>query len=699
MEERASRAGLTLDQCAIRIELGSALAGHLDLLIEAAEGLLGRLTRETGRDFPTISFLVAPWLRACEYRILYGDKDELLGRVYPGRLLATGDPGRLRGLPGRRDYDPVSGQMGLWIPRGEGAVARAVGLPVTDPWEVFSGHLEQALRQHYSHLLALDYARERLREVQSTHPSLVHRASRRIGEANLLEVLRRLAVEGVSLADLSPVLEKLAGLSPRLADLASCTERMRGDLKEAVCRPLSRQGKLSCITLDREYQGWLARWMVRSPIQRARDPWIRHLVEALRESSQRLQRAGEIPVLLCIPSLRAGLGRLLSLPLPELRVLKTDELDPALQVLDRVRIRVPSWLMQASRVVGSLLMPSAARRKLAAELEEYQACLRRRSLPPRPGLAESLRPPPARRPALPESSRRALLSPREKAAILLLECPTWLLREVLSRLSPAEVSLLSREMSRLGLRSPQQREQVLRELPGRGRVQPTAEEILALLRRLLEETPAPETALSELALCLSLLGSRPYHEVSSRLFAWLSLGAAENLRAELVGLRHSVAPARAGRAVGRFLRFYREGVYPLSLYGRDLLFKDLQRVARRNPRLLALCLERLWLRGEAQAETFVRWTEACPSRAAHWLLRWAVSWKPGPEEPEEQARTALRALPEELAGQVRNFLAPELRHLVQTGPSSDPEGPVRQWLAEYYLRAYPDSPAAELSLN
>ena len=115
---------------------------------------------------------------------------------------------------------------------------------------------------------------------------------------------------------------------------------------------------------------------------------------------------------------------------------------------------------------------------------------------------------------------------------------------------------------------------------------------------------------------------------------------------------------------------------------------------------LAGALERLWLRPEAhRLEDFPRWCEESPARAARWLLRWARHWTPPEGEPEEQARLALDALPEELADGVRRHLAAEVRDVPRVEGAGPTEGLVRQWLAEYYVHAWPDSPAAELCLN
>lgn len=685
---------------AIRVELGRSLAAEADSLCRAAEGLCDRLHAEFGALLIPPVFLEAPWLRGQEYRILYGDSEETGGRAYPGRLQALGEADRLRGLAGRRDTEPMFGQPCVWIPRRETSVARAIGVDVAEVADVVTSHLELAMRHHLLRQAARDRVEERLAEVERCHPTLLGRVARRVGREQLHQVLHRLAGDGIPLGDLRFVLERLAAHPCRSTTPDGCAERLRVELKEAVCRPLARQGKLACITLHPDYQAWLFTWQQQGADRRAGEPWLTHLARSIREAMQKLERAGEKPALLCIPSVRPVLARVLGLPLPGLRVLKTAELDPTLQLLDRVRIDAPGWRMQASRWIGYAMLGGDDRRQLKSELEEYQRCLRRRTLPLRPGL-EPVPPKAVRRPrTLPGETRRTQLTPLQKAAVLLLECPTWVLREVLSRLQPAEISRLGREMTRMGRQSPILREQVLKELPGGAKGALELGQLMAHLRGLLEQASRPETVLTELGLCLSVLPDASYHAVAGKVFAWLRMEAAEDLRGELAVLRSVSNPVRAARAVERFTRFYRGGVHPLSLYGNEQLGRELQRAVLRNPQAMALALERLWLRPENhRLDDFVRWCEESPNRAARWLVRWAGYWTPSESDPDVCARAALDGLPLELAAEVRRHLAPELRHLPRGESHEEPADLVRQWLSEYYLQAYPDCPAAELSLN
>ncbi len=687
----------------IRVELGCALAAEAAPLQSAARSLGDRLLAESGTELPSPVFVEAPWLRDHEYRIHFGDGQETGGRAWPGRLQALGDPEHLRGLAGRRDSEPLFGHPCVWIPRREASVARAIGLELAEVSEVIADHLERAMRFELTRQAAGDRVQELLRQVEGSHPSLVARASRRLGREHLQQVLSRLASDGLPSGALRQALERLTLQPSRSGTVEGHAERLRVDLNESLCRPLARQGKLACITLDSDVQAWLFMWLSRGANPRDGERFLSHMARRLREGLVELEQTGQSPALLCLPSLRAALARALSLPLPGLRILKTEEMDPTLQVLDRIRIHSPGWQTRAGLWFSMAFLGGDRKRQLRTELEEYERCLRRRALPP-PTARDAASGKTRRRPRLPAAAegRNIHLTPLQKAAVLLLECPTWVLRELLSRMQPTEISRLSREMIRMGPHSQSLRDRVLGELRGGAGSPLELGQLLAFLNAQMHQASRPETVISELGLCLAVLPDPLYHQVAGRVFTWLKMAPAEDLRSELAVLRSESNPQRAARALRRFVDFRRGGLYPASLYGREQLFQDLQRAARLNPRAMATALERLWLRPEDHVlEDFVRWCDESPSRAARWLTRWAAHWtEPGPD-PEGRARAVLEALPPEHAEMVRRLLPAEIRSLPreESTRSIDREESARQWLEEYYLGHWPDTPAAELGLN
>jgi len=523
-----------------------------------------------------------------------------------------------------------------------------------------------------------------------------------LGRDRLQQVLSRLAGDGLPSGALRQALERLTLHPTRSGTVENHTERLRIDLSRSLCRPLAHAGTIACITLDPDVQTWLFLWLGRGGGHREGERFLTHLARRLREGLEESGSGGPALALLCLPSLRTALSRGLGLALPDLRILKTEEMDPTLQLLDRVRIRAPGWQARAGLWFGLAFLGGERRRQLRQELQEYERCLERRALPrptSREGLGAAL--PHRHRP--PESEgRRLQLTPLQKAAILLLECPTWVLRELLSRMQPTEISRLSREMIRMGPLSQTLRGRVLGELRGSTPGPLELRQLLDFVKAQMQQASQPETVFSELGLCLSVLPAPLYHEVAGRVFAWLRLASAEDLRAELAVLRNQSNPQRAARALLRFVTFLRGNLLPLGPSSRELLLAELRGAARQNPQALATALDRLWLRPEDHVlEDFVLWCQQGPPRAARWLTRWAGSWTaPGPE-PEACARAVLQALPPELGDRVRRFLPAEVcgHSKDDPGGSLDLEGWLRQCLEEYSSVRWPEAPASNVPLN
>jgi len=685
----------------LRVELGEALAAQAQDFRVEAEALEHRLLADNPAPLAPPVFVEAPWLRGHEYRICFGDGEVSAGRAWPGRARATGPPEMLRGLAGIRDAEPFFGDPCTWLSPPEASLARAVGLDVTDPAQVIAEHLERVWRVVLHDQVALKQVEDLLHELGQSHPALVSRTGRRIGREPLRRILGNLAAEGLSRLALRQALESLATQSLGAGGIEEVTERLRVEIAECLCRPLARRETLPCLTLDPNLQAWLFTWVSRGASARRCEGRLSHLARCLRENLAKFEVSGDAPALLCIPSLRPTLARVLKPALPGLRVLKTSEIDPTLQVLDMARIRIPDWKIQASRWLGSALLGGTLRRQLKSELEDYDQCLRRRALSvlhrahPR-----SRRTSRKARPSRPPDP--TVLTPLQKAAVLLLECPTWVLRELISRLNRTQVNRVGREMIRMGPHCRVFRDQVLQELPGGARGTLELGQLLNHLRGLLQEAARPETVLSELALCLSLLPELVREPVAGRVLTWIREETAAVLRSELAALQTESDPHRAACALRRFVEFRRGGLHSSSLYGRRQLSAELQRATRANPREMACALERLWLCPEEHLpEDFVAWCEENPHRAAHWLVRWARHWQPPGPDPEIQVQVVLRTLPAELAGLVREHLPAEIGSLVKEDPPDevDPAEAARRCLEEFYLANRPEASGTGLNLN
>lgn len=638
---------------ALRLELSPQLAAFGAELSRRFQALAERLAHECQCPIPPPEAVPAPWLKPHTYRILVGGVLRAEGSAYPGRLLAVGD---LSGLKGKPDLDPVRALPAYWIDRRLRGSAELQGASLSEPTEMVLRHVERTLRQVLTERAHLGKVFGQVARLMARNSNLVQRATRRVGKDVLLASLACLESEGVNCPDLPALLDRVASAAPLRCNLVECTEWMRSRLRASISADNVRQGVLECVTLHPELQQWLWCRAAQGKLSVADAP-VRRILTALRQ-----QRA---PVtLLTVPTLRPRLAALLRPYLEGLKVLKTDELEPG----TRLSVQANPGLVGAERwqLPWLLFRLGGARRRGLREQLEDDARLTRQS-----GPIEQ-----APEHAPPESTAPTRLTGCQTAAIFLLECPTWLMREVLSLLPARDIQRLSQEMSRMGRQSMLYRDQVLDGFPGLGPESSDPRIVTAHLRRLLSGTATGPVR--ELALCLLSLGPS-YTEVARRFYTGLPTDVAELVRAEVAELRGQPG-LNLQPALNRFARFYRGEREPFEAHSGPVLRDWLHAAVLSDPAGMARALLTTWY-GPGLAN-YRHWAASDPGRAARWLLRWWASAPDGSFEPTEQARAAFQTLGPEVAQMLESYLTGEIwTDLNQGRADSDWAAAAALWLA------------------
>ncbi|WP_161974784.1 flagellar biosynthesis protein FlhA [Piscinibacter terrae] len=193
-----------------------------------------------------------------------------------------------------------------------------------------------------------------LKRAQAQLPELHDEVMRTMPTQRVADVLRRLALEGVSLRYLREIFESLLVWAPREKDTAMLCEYVRIDLGRFIThRFIDAERGMRAITLDTH-----AETQVRASIQQgANGAYLAMPPDVLREL---LASAGAAvaampaelpPVLLATPETRRFLRRVLAQPLPQLNILSYGELPADVQIhaLGRISLPRPSAL----RVAGA----------------------------------------------------------------------------------------------------------------------------------------------------------------------------------------------------------------------------------------------------------------------------------------------------------------------------------------------------------
>jgi flagellar biosynthesis protein FlhA len=256
------------------------------------------------------------------------------GTAPPGMVLVLGE--RPPGIPGTATNDPVFGMEASWVPSEFAASAELAGATVVDRGSVMTAHLAEVVRTNAGRLLARQDVKLLVDTVRASDPVVAEElTAASVSLAEVQRVLQNLLEEQVAVRDLVRILEVLSERARTTKDPELLTEAVRGALGPAIAAPYAVDGRLPLLSIE---------------------PMIEHaLLESLRTgdagsflaldpaTSERLaletarlaaaaEQAGHSPVLVCAPSLRPAVRRLVKGACPGLPVLSYAELGSALQL-------------------------------------------------------------------------------------------------------------------------------------------------------------------------------------------------------------------------------------------------------------------------------------------------------------------------------------------------------------------------------
>ncbi len=342
--------GIDLDpELSRRLGFGVGADQDHELLATLVPELRDALFFESGVRFPGVrvrSFVGSLPASTCVLRI----KDVPIAQEHipPGELLASESVERLTrlGVTGRATRDPAQGTAAAFVPESDRAHLEAAGVPLWTPAGIIALHLARVLRRHAVRFVGPQEVSEQLERLEKAYPALVKEVvPKLVSLQQLVEVLRRLVDEGVSIRDLKSILEALAEHAAFVNDGVELTELVRAALSLQICHAhAGLSARLPVVLLDA-----LIEDTVRSAITPSRhgsclalEP---ELTKAIVESAMRTLRpafsAGLRPVILTSASLRRYVRTLLVDHIPGVSVLSFEELpaEVALQPVGRVCIR------------------------------------------------------------------------------------------------------------------------------------------------------------------------------------------------------------------------------------------------------------------------------------------------------------------------------------------------------------------------
>ncbi|RJS26191.1 FHIPEP family type III secretion protein [Corallococcus sp. H22C18031201] len=268
----------------------------------------------------------ASYLGPGEYRVLLDEVPAGAGQVAVGALYALAQPGEVAFLEVKAEpaQEPATGRTICRVSEAARARLEMAQVPVRRADELISDHLRGVLSARASALLGLQEVQHLLEGLEAQAPVLVKEAMQKVPLPLLVDVLRRLVQEQVSIRDLRTILEALVSPTTE-GDAAALAERCRQALHRYLSHKFAPSGPLYAYLVDPEVEESLRNGGPRGPAlapERAAE-----ILEGVRRIS-----TGGRAVLLTAPDVRRSLRKLCEGAFPEVAVLTYGELEGSLQI-------------------------------------------------------------------------------------------------------------------------------------------------------------------------------------------------------------------------------------------------------------------------------------------------------------------------------------------------------------------------------
>jgi len=331
---------LAVDQ--MELEIGYALIPLVDVnqggdLLERITMLRRQCATELGIIVPPIRIRDNILLRPAQYIVKIKGVEIGQGELMTGSYLAM-DPGsvsrKVSGIPTR---EPAFGLPALWITESQKEAAELAGYTVVELPAVLATHLTEVIRGHCPEILSRQDVKTLIDNVRGTHGTVVDELiPTLLSYGDVQRVLEGLLRERVSIRDLPSILESLSDAARANREIPHLIDAARLGLARGLCKQLSGpDGVLTVITLEPGLEQVLEASLhagERGPRLLLRPDLVGRILDSIAPLVEEMAASGENPVLVCSPTIRLPLRRILEANHPQLSVLSYAEIVPGVQV-------------------------------------------------------------------------------------------------------------------------------------------------------------------------------------------------------------------------------------------------------------------------------------------------------------------------------------------------------------------------------
>ncbi|NLG18282.1 MAG: flagellar biosynthesis protein FlhA [Fibrobacter sp.] len=326
----------------MELEIGYGLIPLVDVkqggdLLDRITMIRRQLATEMGIVIPPIRIRDNIQLKPNEYRLKIRTIIVGKGELMSGAYLAM-DPGtaakKIRGIP---TVEPAFGLPAIWITESQKEDAELSGYTVVELPAVLATHLTEVIKRHANEILTRQDVRNLLDNIKENNATVVEELiPTLLSVGDVHKVLQNLLRERVSIRDLLLILETLANVAPRNKNPEILTEYVRNSLAPQICEVYKNENSLiPVITLDPNLEAKLegALQETDSGFRFTLSPGdVGRILDACGEIVEKVKTSGEIPVVICSPTIRGAFRRLTESNYGDLIVLSYNEIVPGIEI-------------------------------------------------------------------------------------------------------------------------------------------------------------------------------------------------------------------------------------------------------------------------------------------------------------------------------------------------------------------------------
>jgi hypothetical protein len=299
---------------------------------------------ELGMIFPPLQLRADPTLKPRAFALTI---NHLRGPCHIGlvtdQILVNDSAGRLQlmEIAGEDAGNPASYYPACIAPAAHKEQLESAGYTTWDMLGYLILALAEELRHNSGHLIERTVVGQMLEQLEKAFPALTGAAGEQIAGEALVETLRALTAEQVSIRDLRGTLERLLEYELFVAQQDPSMSRLdfvRAGMRDAIAHKLSRATQtLVTYLLEPQLEQALGQPLPPS----AADDLHRQVVSALRKELDWLPDTAAPPVILTTAAARAQLRPILAAAMPRLAIVSYGDIPPERNIQPVARIALP----------------------------------------------------------------------------------------------------------------------------------------------------------------------------------------------------------------------------------------------------------------------------------------------------------------------------------------------------------------------